>query len=160
MYAAQGAEVEVEPETGQVKVLRIVAAHDVGRAINPANCRYQIEGAIAQGLGLALFEDLVIDNGTTENPTFQSYKLPTTLDMPQIEAILVEMPHERGPFGAKTVGEPALIPTAAAIGNAIADAIGVHIRELPITPEKILAALREKRRAEAEPAAMATPANL
>ena len=144
MYAAQGAEVEVDPETGHVKILRIVAAHDVGRAINPANCRYQIEGAIAQGLGLAMFEDMVIQNGTTDNPTFQAYKLPTTLDMPEIEAILVEAPHERGPFGAKTVGEPALIPTAAAIGNAIADAIGVHIHDLPITPEKVLAALRTR----------------
>lgn len=150
MYAAQGAEVQVDPETGHVKILRIVAAHDVGRAINPANCRYQIEGAIAQGLGLAMFEDLVVENGATENPTFQSYKLPTTLDMPEIEAILVEAPHERGPFGAKTVGEPALIPTAAAIGNAIADAIGVHIHDLPITPEKILRALRDARKLPAE----------
>ncbi len=153
MYAAQGAEVEVDPETGRVKVLRLVAAHDVGRAINPANCRCQIEGAIAQGLGLALFEDLVVENGTTENPTFQSYKVPTTLDMPDIEAILIEQPHERGPFGAKTVGEPALVPTAAAIGNAIADAIGVHIHDLPITPEKILAALRQARQAETPVAA-------
>jgi carbon-monoxide dehydrogenase large subunit len=149
MYAAQGAEVEVDPETGRVTILRIVAAHDVGRAINPANCVSQIEGAIAQGLGLAMFEDMVVENGTTENPSFQSYKLPTTLDMPAaIESILVEMPHERGPFGAKTVGEAALVPTAAAIGNAIADAIGVHVTDLPMTPEKILKALRQKQQAD------------
>jgi CO/xanthine dehydrogenase Mo-binding subunit len=148
MYAAQGAEVEVDPDTGRVKVLRIVAAHDVGRAINPANCVYQIEGAIAQGLGLALYEDLLVEDGTTVNPSFESYKIPTAADMPSIEAILVEQAHDRGPFGAKTVGEPALVPTAAAIGNAIADAIGVHIKDLPITPDKILEALRQKRQAE------------
>jgi CO/xanthine dehydrogenase Mo-binding subunit len=150
MYAAQGAEVEVDPETGRVRIVRIVAAHDVGRAINPANCRYQIEGAVAQGIGLAMFEDLLIEDGVTVNPSFEGYKLPTTLDMPSIEAILVEMPHEHGPFGAKTVGEPALVPTAAAIGNAIADAIGVHITDLPITPEKVLAAIRARQRTAAE----------
>lgn len=149
MYAAQGAEVEVDPDTGRVTVLRIVAAHDVGRAINPANCVYQIEGAIAQGLGLALYEDLEVEEGTTTNPSFEGYKIPTALDMPEIDARLVERAHPRGPFGAKTVGEPALVPTAAAIGNAIADAIGVHIKDLPITPEKILAALRRQREASA-----------
>lgn len=145
MYAAQGAEVEVDPETGRVTILRIVAAHDVGRAINPANCQHQIEGAIAQGIGLALYEHLVQDaTGATTNPSFMDYKIPTALDMPAIESILVEVPHERGPFGAKTVGEPALVPTAAAIGNAIANAIGVRIHDLPITPEKVLAALKAR----------------
>ncbi len=150
MYAAQGAEVEVDPETGRVTILRIVAAHDVGRAINPANCRAQIEGAVAQGIGLALYEHLIQDHtGTTVNPSFVDYKIPTALDMPRVESLLVELPHERGPFGAKTVGEPALVPTAAAIGNAVANAIGVRIRDLPITPEKVLAALKARERSSA-----------
>jgi CO/xanthine dehydrogenase Mo-binding subunit len=152
MYAAQGAEVEVDPETGRVTVLRVVAAHDVGRAVHPESCRAQIEGAVAQGVGFALYEALEIEDGTVLNPSFQAYKIPTVRDVPPVEAHLVELPHPQGPFGAKSVGEPALVPTAAAIGNAIANAIGVRIADLPITPEKILAALAAKRRAATEAA--------
>lgn len=151
MYAAQGAEVEVDPETGRVTVLRVVAAHDVGRAIHPESCRAQIEGAVAQGVGYALYEALEIEDGTVQNASFQSYKIPTIRDVPAVDAHLVELPHPDGPFGAKSVGEPALVPTAAAIGNAIANAIGVRIHDLPITPEKVLAALEAKRRASAVP---------
>lgn len=143
-YSAQGVEVEVDPQTGKVKVLRMVAAHDVGRAINPANCCSQIEGALAMGLGYALYEELLYKNGKMLNPSLLSYKIPCALDMPPLEPILVEMIDERGPFGAKAVGEPALVPTAPAIANAIANAIGVRIKDLPITPDKVLAALEEK----------------
>jgi CO/xanthine dehydrogenase Mo-binding subunit len=144
MYCAQGAEVEIDPLTGKVKVLRVVAAHDVGTAINPANCIHQIEGGLSMGLGFTLYEDLIRENGKTINPSFLSYKIPSTLDMVPLEAHLVEASFEPGPFGAKAVGEPASVPTAAAIANAIANAIGVRIKDLPITPDKILEALKKK----------------
>ena len=144
MYCAQGAEVEVDPRTGKVKVLRIVAAHDTGTAINPKNCIEQIAGSLSFGLGFAFYEDLIRENGKTINPSFLSYKIPTTLDMAPIEAYLVEPHFEPGPFGAKAIGEPASVPTAPAIANAIADAIGVRITDLPITPDKILAALKNR----------------
>ena len=144
MYAAQAAEVEVDLETGKVTVLKLTAAHDMGKAINPQTCEQQIEGALVMGLGQALFEELVMDQGRPLNPSFIDYKLPCTLDIPALEAILVEAPHRDGPFGAKGLGEPGLAPTAAAIGNAILDAIGVRMCDLPITPEKVLRALRER----------------
>lgn len=144
MYAAQAAEVEVDVETGKVTVLRLSAAHDLGRAINPQTCEQQIEGALVMGLGQALFEQLVLDGGRPVNPSFIDYKIPCTLDIPQLEAILVEAEHREGPFGAKGLGEPGLAPTAAAIGNAILDAIGVKMADLPITAEKVLAALRAR----------------
>ncbi len=144
MYAAQAAEVEVDLETGKVTVLRLTAAHDVGKAINPQTCQQQIEGALVMGLGQALFEQLVIDQGRPVNPSFIDYKIPCTLDIPQLETILVEAEHNDGPFGAKGLGEPGLAPTAAAIGNAILDAVGVRMCDLPITPEKVLCALRER----------------
>ncbi|MBI2303929.1 MAG: molybdopterin-dependent oxidoreductase [Chloroflexi bacterium] len=144
IYAAQGAEVEVDPITGQVKVLRLVAAHDAGRVIHPVNCEGQIEGSLSMGLGYALYEDMEFEVGKVTNPSFLSYKIPSALDMPTIEPLLVEKAHREGPFGAKGVGEPGLVGTAPAIANAIYDAMGVRIKDLPITPEKILVALREK----------------
>ena len=144
MYCAQGAEVEVDPHTGRVKVLRVVAAHDTGTAINPANCMQQIAGGLSFGLGFTFYEDLIRESGKTQNPSLMSYKIPTSLDMVPLEAHIVEGHYEAGPFGAKAVGEPASVPTAAAIANAIADAIGVRIKDLPITPDKNLAALKEK----------------
>ncbi len=104
---------------------------------------------MAQGVGFALYEALEVEDGTVVNASFQGYKIPTIRDVPPVVAELVELPHPQGPFGAKSVGEPALVPTAAAIGNAIANAIGVRIKDLPITPEKILAALAAKRQEEA-----------
>ncbi len=144
MYAAQAAEVEVDEETGKVKVLRIASAHDVGKAINPSACEQQIEGALATGIGTTLMEEIKIDRGKTLNPNFVDYKVPTSLDMPEMIPILVEATHERGPYGAKGLGEPALAPTAPAIANAIYDAVRVRIKDLPITPDKVLKALREK----------------
>ena len=144
IYAAQAAEVEVNPKTGQVTVLKLVGAHDAGVAIHPQNCEEQIRGSLAMGLGFTLFENLQVREGKTVNPSFMDYRMPSMLDMPEVVPIVIEMAHEHGPFGAKGVGEPGLVATAPAIANAVYDAVGVRIKDLPITPDKVLAALREK----------------
>jgi len=144
VYGCQVAEVEVDTLTGEVQVLGIWAAHDVGRAINPRGVEGQIEGGIVQGLGQALMEDYRLENGHTTTHGFAKYILPTSLDVPQINSIIIEDPDPLSPLGAKGIGEPALVPTAPAIMNAIYDAIGVRITSLPATPEKILAGLAEK----------------
>ena len=141
IYATQVADVEVDTDTGEVTVLRVGAAHDCGKAINPKNVEQQIEGAIAQGMGYAIMEEVIIQNGITITPSLTKYLLPTSQDMPEVITYLVEDADPKGPFGAKGVGEGAIIPTAAAIVNAVYDAIGVRIFSLPITPEKILEAL-------------------
>lgn len=148
VFATQIAEVEVDTETGEVRVLKIAAAHDCGKAINPLLVEGQIEGGISMGLGYGLMEEMVLEGGEVKNPQFTDYILPTALDMPEIDVAIVEEPVPTGPFGAKGVGEPSLIPTAPAIINAICDAVGVRIRDLPATPSKILAALKEKQAAE------------
>lgn len=143
-FGAQFAEVEVDTETGVVRVLRLVAAHDAGRAINPTIVEGQIEGAIAQGLGYALMEHVPLDpeTGSAQTLTFADYRIPTVGWMAKLEVILVEDPSPTGPFGAKGAGEMGLGPTAAAIANAIYDAVGVRLTELPMTPERVLAALQ------------------
>ena len=143
-FGAQMAEVEVDVETGMVRVLRLTCANDVGRAINPMAVEGQIEGGAQMGLGYALTEELLVENGRVINPDFLDYRLFTAADMPQIETIIVETDDPTGPFGAKGVGEMGGTPTAAAIANAIFNAIGVRITELPLTPERILAALDNK----------------
>ena len=143
-FAAQAVEVEVDTETGEVKVLKIAAAHDVGRAINPMAVEGQIHGGISMGLGYGLYEELVVQQGQVLNPNFADYSLPTALDMPEIDSIIIETDDPAGPFGAKGMAEPACIPTAPAIANAVYDAVGVRIRDLPITSEKVLKALKEK----------------
>lgn len=150
VYGCQVAEVEVDTMTGEVQVLGIWAAHDVGRAINPRGVEGQIEGGVVQGLGQALMEDYQLENGHTTTHGFAKYILPTSLDIPQINTVIVEDPDPCSPLGAKGIGEPALIPTAPAIINAIHDAIGVRITSLPATPEKILAALEAKARLESQ----------
>ena len=132
------AEVEVDTELGTVKLVKLTAAHDVGRAINPTLVEGQIEGGAAQGLGMALMEEFFPGKG--EN--LHDYLIPTIGDMPLVESILIEDPSSIGPFGAKGIGEQALIPTAPAILNAIYDAVGVRIRKLPATPDKVRAAMR------------------
>jgi 4-hydroxybenzoyl-CoA reductase alpha subunit len=149
-FATQAVEVEVDRETGEVKVLKIAAAHDVGRAINPLAVEGQIHGGISMGLGYGLYEELMVEEGRVLNPNFADYSLPTSLDMPEIESFLIETDDPAGPFGAKGMAEPACIPTAPAIANAVFDAVGVRIRDLPITPEKVLKALREKEAQEEE----------
>jgi len=145
-YGTHGVEVEVDKETGQVKILKYVAAHDVGRAINPMLLEGQVYGGAAMGIGYALTEKLILQNGKVMNPNFLDYKMLTAKDVPNIEPIVFETNDQFGPFGAKGIGEPGLVPTAPAIANAIYDAVGVRIKELPITPEKVLAALKEKRK--------------
>ncbi|MGI9586135.1 MAG: xanthine dehydrogenase family protein molybdopterin-binding subunit, partial [Acidimicrobiia bacterium] len=139
MYATQIADVEVDDETGEVEVLSIYAAHDSGTAINPALIEGQIEGGIAMGVGMALEEEILFDaEGSQVNPNLTNYLIPTSLDMPRIEIDIVQSYDPIGPFGAKGVGEPTLVPTAPAIMNAIHDAVGVRITDLPATAEKIL----------------------
>jgi CO/xanthine dehydrogenase Mo-binding subunit len=145
MHAVQAAEVEVDIETGDVRVTKLVGAHDVGKAINPISCVAQIEGALATGLGYALSEELRYDGGECINPTLADYKIPTTLDCPPYDSIVIEVPHEEGPYGAKGLGEPGLAPTAAAIANAVYDACGVRIHDLPLTAEKVYAELQKLR---------------
>ncbi|MDA8333783.1 MAG: molybdopterin-dependent oxidoreductase [Peptococcaceae bacterium] len=144
IYATQVADVEVDTATGEITVLRVGAAHDCGKAVNPKNVEQQIEGAVAQGVGYAIMEEVVLENGRTTTPSFAKFLVPTSQDVPQVVTYIVEDIDPNGPFGAKGVGEGAIIPTAAAIVNAVYDAIGVRIFDLPLTPEKILAALAEK----------------
>ncbi|MEF2548957.1 molybdopterin cofactor-binding domain-containing protein [Aurantimonas sp. E1-2-R+4] len=150
VFGCQVAEVEVDTLTGEVQVLGMWAVHDVGRAINPRGVEGQIEGGIVQGLGQALMEDYQLDKGHTTTHGFSKYILPTSLDIPQINTMLVEDRDPRSPLGAKGIGEPALVPTAPAIMNAIYDAIGVRITALPATPESILQGLEEKKSAKLE----------
>lgn len=145
IYATQVADVEVDTETGEVTVLRVAAAHDCGQAINPQNVEQQIEGAVAQGVGYAIMEEIILKEGKTMTPSFTKFLIPTSQDAPEVITYIVEDLEPKGPFGAKGVGEGAIIPTAAAIVNAVYDAIGVRITSLPITPEKVLAALAEER---------------
>ena len=141
-FAAQVAEVEVNRLTGEVRVTRFTAAQDVGKAINPTAVEGQIEGSIVQGVGFALMEEFQYENGRVINPDFARYMIPTALDMPAMETILVETIDPEGPFGAKGVGELPLNMTAAAIANAVYNATGVRIRSLPITPEKLYTGMR------------------
>jgi CO/xanthine dehydrogenase Mo-binding subunit len=143
-YGTHGVELEVDKETGQIKILKYIAAHDVGKAINPMLLEGQVYGGATMGIGYALTENLILQNGKVVNPNFLDYKMLTAKDVPNIEPIVIETDDPFGPYGAKGVGEPGLVPTAPAIANAIYDAVGVRMKELPITPERILAALKEK----------------
>jgi len=141
-YAAQVAEVEVDEETGEVRVLDVWAAHDCGRALNPLTVRGQIEGSVWMGLAQALTEEqLFNERGQCLNPSLLEYKVPTTLDLPRLHTFIVESDDPEGPFGAKEVGEGSLAAILPAIASAVYDAVGVWINDLPITPEKVLAAL-------------------
>jgi CO/xanthine dehydrogenase Mo-binding subunit len=149
VYATQIAEVDVDDETGEVEVLRIVASHDCGTPINPMLVEGQVEGGISMGVGFALQEEMLFDSqGRLINPNLTNYIMPTSLDMPKVEVDIVDSFDPTGPFGAKGVGEPTCVATAAAIMNAIHDAVGVRITSLPATAEKVHAALKAKRAAE------------
>jgi CO/xanthine dehydrogenase Mo-binding subunit len=141
-FSTQFCDVEVDPETGKVKVLRFVAAQDVGRAIHPSYVEGQIQGGVVQGVGWALNEEYIYDaNGRLENPGFLDYRCPVASDLPMIEAILVEVPNPAHPYGAKGVGEVNIVPPMAAIANAIDRATGRRLTELPMSPPKVLAAI-------------------
>lgn len=145
-FAVSFAEVEVDTETGQVKVVKLVTAVDCGVAINPQLAEGQVEGAVTQGMGYALFEEMAFDDqGRLLNPNFADYKLFNAFDMPQLETILVETYEESGPYGAKSIGEVPINTPAPAIANAIYDAVGVRLCDLPMTAEKVLAALKKRR---------------
>lgn len=140
-WASQLAEVEVDTETGLVKVLRIVSATDAGKAINPLIVEGQVQGGAVQGMGFALMEDMVVEEGHFKNADLTTYLIPTAADVPVIESLLVEVPDPTGPYGAKGIGEPATIPTAPAILNAIANATGKRIFSTPASPENLLQSL-------------------
>lgn len=140
-FGAVAVDVAVDTETGQIDILKNVACHDVGRAINPVACAGQISGGTSQGLGYALIEEFKLRDGYITTPSLSEYLIPTTLDFPATDVIMLESGTGIGPFGAKGIGEPALTPAAPAVANAVADAIGVRIYELPLTPERVLAAL-------------------
>ncbi|MBI4701587.1 MAG: xanthine dehydrogenase family protein molybdopterin-binding subunit [Deltaproteobacteria bacterium] len=145
-YGVQGAEVEVDEDTGEVRILRVVSVHDVGRALNRQTLLGQIYGGLCQGVGYALYEELLSDGGRIVNPSFRDYKIPTAVEMGfPIEVELVETLDPAGPFGAKGVGEPGMVPTAPAIANAICDAVGIRLRDLPMTPDKIVAAVANRK---------------
>jgi CO/xanthine dehydrogenase Mo-binding subunit len=145
-FAAQVAEVEVNVNTGQIKLLNLTSAHDLGRIINLLGAEGQVEGALAQGSGYALSEEMVFSDGRIANPSFLEYKLPTACDTLLPKVFLIESNEPHGPFGAKGVAEPGLVPTAPAIANAIYHAVGTRITSLPITPDKVLAALEKQRK--------------
>jgi CO/xanthine dehydrogenase Mo-binding subunit len=136
--------VEVDINNGEVSVLRVIAAHDVGNAISPLGVQGQLEGGVVMGLGYALMEDFTVREGIPQKTTLTRYRIPRIKDMPDIEAIIVESPMAAGPYGAKGVGEITSIPTAPAITNAIHNAVGVRILSLPATPDKILAGLTSR----------------
>ncbi len=141
-YHLHVAEVEVDPVTGHVKVLRYLVAQEVGKAINPDGVLGQIQGGVTQGLGYALWERLEIDGrGRYVQRSLETYGLPIAVDVPDVEAVLLEHASAAGPYGAKGVAEPPIVPVAAAIANAVADAVGAPIDQIPITPEAVLDAL-------------------
>jgi CO/xanthine dehydrogenase Mo-binding subunit len=147
-WAAHAAEVEVDTTTGSIRVLRYVAAHDVGRAINPFALEQQIEGGVVMALGAALMEELLIDRATglPLNPNMLDYRPPTIQDIPpEIDVILVEKPKAYGVFGAHGIGEPPMGPPAAAVAAAVHNALGIWLDAMPMTREKVLAALRNVR---------------
>jgi len=146
-HTAKAVEVAVNVETGQIKVLRCGAASDMGQPINPKMCEQQAEGGIVMGIGDALYEEMQMDKGFVTNPNFTDYKVPSTSEVPMmqdVKSLIAAAPHKDGPFGAKGFGEGAMIGMEPAIGNAVYNAIGVRVKDLPITPEKILRAIKEK----------------
>ncbi len=136
-FATNIADVEVDRHTGQVRVLRIVAAHDVGKAVNPALVEGQIEGGTLQGLGYALYEEVVSEHGRIKNAQFSTYIIPSAAEMPEIVPVIVEAPYSGGPFGAKGFGEQPLMGVAPAIANAVCNALGLAVNKVPLTPEYI-----------------------
>jgi CO/xanthine dehydrogenase Mo-binding subunit len=149
--SAQVVEVSVDMETGKIAVERMTDAHDCGFAINRSSVEGQMQGSLSMGLGEALQEEVKFDDkGRILNPSFAEYKVPTALDMPNVEPIIVESHEPYGPFGAKEVGEGAIMPTIPAILNAVYDAIGIRFRELPLTPERVFMAIRAKQHCSTE----------
>lgn len=143
-YVAQVAEVSVDPETGEVKLLRLTTAHDVGRIVNPIGHQGQVNGGAMQGIGYALMEELQIEDGHVTTLTFGDYKIPTMKDIPELCTVLVESDIGVGPYNVKSIGENPTIPVAPAVANAVEDAIGVRVKDLPITAEKVYRILKSR----------------
>jgi len=143
-FIAQVAEVSVDPETGEIKLLKFTTAHDVGQIMNPIGHQGQINGGVLQGVGYALMEELRVEDGRVTNPSFGDYKIPTTRDLPELRTVLLPAERGIGPYNIKAIGEHPTIPVAPAIINAIHDACGVRIRDLPATAEKVYRELRSK----------------
>jgi CO/xanthine dehydrogenase Mo-binding subunit len=145
-FATHIADVEVDPETGKVDVIRYTAVQDAGKAIHPSYVEGQMQGGVVQGIGWALWEEYAYDDqGRLRNATLLDYRTPTCLDAPLIETIIVEVPNPGHPFGVRGVGEVPIVPPPAAIANAIYDAVGVRMRDLPMNPAKVCAAIQEKK---------------
>ncbi len=145
MYAAAAAEVDVDVESGELTVRRLITAVDAGKAINPQGCEQQIAGSAVMGLGMTMMEELQFNGGHVLNPTFLDYKVPTLVDVPDLENIVVETSHSDGPYGARGVGEPGVAPVPPAIGNALFNATGIQVKDLPLKAERVYRALREEK---------------
>lgn len=143
-FGAQRVTVEVDDETGKVDVIQVIAVNDAGKIINPVSIAGQAEGGVAMGIGYALMEEVELNRGRIKNRNFSDYIIPTSKDVPHIETYFVEAIEKTGPFGAKGVGEPVMIPTAPAILNAIYDAVGVRFTSIPVTCDRLLMAIAEK----------------
>ena len=142
------ADVEVDPDTGKVQVLGYTAFQDVGRCVNPTQVEGQMQGGAAQGIGWALSEEYVYDDrGVLRNASLLDYRMPTALDLPMIRTEILETPADDGPFGIRGVGEPPIIPPAGAIANAIHDAVGVRMERLPMSPERVFWAMKQRNEA-------------
>ncbi|MBC8450884.1 molybdopterin-dependent oxidoreductase, partial [bacterium] len=144
-YATHVAEVEVDTETGETHLVRVTAAHDVGRILNPVTLEGQIEGGVLQGAGMGLYERMKTSGGDITTPDFSTYIIPTAMDVPEIESVFVEARYSMGPFGAKGIGETPAMPGAVAIANAVTHATGIRFNELPVTAEAVRLALSKRR---------------
>jgi CO/xanthine dehydrogenase Mo-binding subunit len=144
-HGCHAVDVEVDERTGEVRILKYVAVHDVGRAIDMQRVVGQIQGAVAQGIGYAMSEEMETEQGVLHSTMFANYLIPTSLDLPDINAIGLELYLGKGPFGARGIGEPPIGPCAPALASAVQDAIGIRMYRLPMTPERILTAIRNGR---------------
>jgi CO/xanthine dehydrogenase Mo-binding subunit len=143
-FTAQVAEVSVDPETGEVRLLRLTTAHDVGKVLNPVDHQGQIEGAVVQGIGYGLTEELGVHEGRVASVHFGDYKIPNVKDIPELKTIVLASESGPGPYNARGIGENPIGPVAPAIANAVEDAVGVRIRDLPITAEKVYRSLTDR----------------
>lgn len=146
-FASHVAEVNVDIDTGKLEIAHYYGIHDTGEVINPMLAEGQIEGGVLQGLGYAIYENYYFDkSGKMLNSSFLDYKVPTSMDMPELESAFAESHEDRGPFGAKGLGEPTIVPVAAAVANALYDAVGIRFTEMPFTPEKVWRAIVEAKK--------------
>ena len=143
-FNVYGIEVEVDTNTGKVRIIKAVCAQDVGRAVNPKLIEGQMDGGFAMGLGYVLMEDINLQQGKMKHDRYSNYLIPTAMDVPDLEKIIIESPESTAPFGAKGIGEPVMLGVAPAVLNAIYDAVGVRMTEIPVIPDKLLVAIREK----------------